>query len=77
MAVNYIYELFSEAYFSQDTIELATKCEKITRRMSHRPMTADNDAFEQFKKETILQQEKLLSLHPQLKEAMTRTLKNH
>lgn len=77
MAVNYIYELFSEAYFSQDTIELATKCEKLTRRMSHRPMTADNDAFEQFKKETILQQEKLLSLHPHLKEAMTRTLKNH
>ena len=77
MAVNYIYEVFSEAYFSQDTIELATKCEKLTRRMSHRPMTADNDAFEQFKKETILQQEKLLSLHPQLKEAMTRTLKKH
>lgn len=76
MAVNYIYEQFAETYFSRETKELASKCEKLTRRLEHRLMTADKKAFEQFKKETQIQQENLLSLHPQLKEVMTRTYKN-
>lgn len=76
MTVNYIYEKFAEAFFTRETIDLASKCEKFTRRLVHRPMTADKEAFEQFKSDTLTLQQNLLSLYPQLKEAMTRTYKN-
>lgn len=75
-AVNYLYEKFADTYFTRETIELAAKCEKLTRRMNHKQMTADTEAFELFKKETIIQQQNLLSLYPQLREAMARTYKN-
>lgn len=76
IAVNYIYEQFAKSLFSDETAELAAKCEKLTQRMAHRPLTSDKEAFEQFRQETINQQQALLSQHPQLRDAMTRIYKN-
>lgn len=39
-AVKYIYGIFSETYYSPSTLELARKCSRLTRRLSHRPLGA-------------------------------------
>lgn len=37
-AVRYIYEKFSATYFSPETMALAEKARRVTRRLAHRPM---------------------------------------
>lgn len=52
VAVDYIYNIFSQQYFSDDTKKLAAKCEALTRRLNHRFMTDDRVLIERFNSET-------------------------
>lgn len=71
-AVNYIYEAFSEAFFTPPTRELASKFLKFVKRLRHRPLTADTEAIRKFTAETEILKEQMLGSYPYIAEAITR-----
>jgi hypothetical protein len=47
-AIEYIWEKFTECYFTKETLELATRCRELDRALAHRPFdpaSADHKAF--------------------------------
>lgn len=69
-AVDYIYERFAESYFNGETRALAARCGKISRRMAHRQLTADDAAMDNFRHETHSLINQLLAEAPFLAEAI-------
>ncbi|MEF2642887.1 MAG: GSCFA domain-containing protein [Paramuribaculum sp.] len=69
-ASDYVFERFASAFFSAATLALAARCAKITRRLRHRQLTADDSAMQRFQDETSLQLDKLLAEAPYLAEAI-------
>lgn len=51
-AVEYIYESFQKTFYDKSTIEFASQCNKLTRRLSHRFMVNDPVRIKAFKNET-------------------------
>ena len=72
VAVDYIYEIFSQSFFSEETRNLAQECEKLTRRLTHRHMTDDLLAIEKFNQSTQQIIEKMLLSHPSLGSAINK-----
>lgn len=62
MAVDYVYSIFSQSYFTDETQRLAAKCRDIARRISHRPINPDS--YAQFAAETDDMIRRLLQQHP-------------
>lgn len=69
-ACDYIFERFSDSYFSEKTKSLAERCLKISKRISHRMISADPKAITEFRNSTESIIRSLLSEHPYLKEAI-------
>lgn len=69
-AVNYIYDIFANSFFSETTKQLTKECEKLTRRMRHRFMTDDATVIERFNHATDQIKQSLLMAHPYLKQAI-------
>jgi len=57
--VNYIYERFSETYFTKETQALNSKIRKLKLALSHRPFNADSEGHQLFLKQT---EEKIVAL---------------
>lgn len=74
VAVAYIYDCFSKSFFDEDTIALARRCEKITRRLLHRPMSDDELSVRRFADSTREALDALLSTRPCLKRAVDKIL---
>ncbi|MCQ2334606.1 MAG: GSCFA domain-containing protein [Paludibacteraceae bacterium] len=60
-AVDYVYERFTETYFSEETKQIATECEKLWLLKQHRPLHPNSEAFQKHllhiqQKEAELQQ---------------------
>lgn len=75
-AVDYIYERFSETFFTLQTIQEASQCEKLFKRLNHRFLTSDDEAIEAFNKSTLQLRDSLLQQYPEIKEALSRAEKN-
>lgn len=71
-AVGYIYRIFTESYCNQQTILLADDASRLTRRLSHRPMTDDIAAHAEFHNETIRLLHELASCHTGLDSTLDR-----
>lgn len=69
-AADYIYELFSATFFPPETIALSSRCLKLTRRMSHRQITGNQTAYDNFVRETDSIMQKLLNDYPCLKNSI-------
>lgn len=69
-ASDYVFERFASAFFSAETLALAARCAKISRRLRHRQLTADETAMRRFQNETRIQLDKLLTESPYLAEAI-------
>lgn len=69
-AVNYIYDIFADSFFSETTKLLTKECEKLSRRLVHRIMTDDMSAVERFNLATDQIKQNLLIAHPYLKQAI-------
>lgn len=74
VAIDYIYSLFSQSYMTDATRELARSCARITRRLSHRPMTDNVATIESFQSSTKQILDSLLLSHPYLNKAITNIL---
>lgn len=65
-AVEYIWERFSDCYFSDETKGLIREIAKISASANHRPFNSDNERHAIFKKNLLAQIEKLSAKHPNL-----------
>ena len=66
LAINYIWECFSEAYFSPATKNFLQAWEKIKKGLAHRPFDTESDAFQHFLREILLKIEQLKEKMPYL-----------
>ena len=66
VAVDYIYERFSEAYFSDETKQVITEVRKLNKALSHRPFDAGSDLYKKFKENNLKKIEQLKSRFPEL-----------
>lgn len=75
-AVEYIYERLAETFFSPQTIQAASQCEKLSRRLGHRHMSADQEAIRAFNESTAQLRDSLLNQYPVINEALSRAEKH-
>ena len=66
VAVNYIWERFSEVAFSQEQRELITQIERIKRASEHRPFNPQSDSHRKFCNKMKDEIERLCKAHPYL-----------
>lgn len=76
IACDYIYDIFAQSFFNNDTARLACESRKIAVRLRHRVMTDDSSQADRFKRESIDILNNHLLAHPQLKRAIQRRLTN-
>ena len=72
VAVDYIYDIFSQSFFDDDTISLAEKCVKLSKRLMHIPMGDDQDAVARFVQSTNQFKTQLLQQYPFLEAAISK-----
>ena len=60
LAIDYIWQKFKTAYFSESTYKLVSKCEKVMQAVNHRPFDAEGKAYRKHLEKT---KEKLIQLH--------------
>lgn len=72
VAVDYIYDIFSQSFFDDDTISLAEKCVKLSKRLMHIPMGDDQDAVARFVHSTNQLKTQLLQQYPFLEAAISK-----
>lgn len=64
VAVNYIWERFSETYFLKETTIIKKKLEQLRADLQHRPMFPDSKEYKAFIKNTEKRKEKILNEYP-------------
>jgi hypothetical protein len=52
-AIDYIWEKFTERYFTRETLELAVKCLELEKALSHRPFDASSAEHKAFLRSTL------------------------
>ncbi|MCM1349518.1 MAG: GSCFA domain-containing protein, partial [Firmicutes bacterium] len=70
VAVNYIYNIFSESYFSKQTQETAREARKLSARLEHRNLSDNNEAMKSFIADTIDTAHSLSRKYPELTETI-------
>ncbi len=66
LATNYIWEHFSESYFSKQTREMAKQVQQIRKAMEHRPFHPDDSAYRRFAQKNLAAIEGLVLSEPAL-----------
>lgn len=64
MAVDYIWEKFSDQYFRPETLEKIKQAEKIHAALQHKPMNPNSMSYKEFLYKTTKQIEKIESNYP-------------
>lgn len=64
-AADYVFGIFADSFFDQPTAALADECLRLTRRLSHRPLSGRPDPA--FIAATARQAEELAARHPYLR----------
>lgn len=72
VAIDYIYDIFSQSFFDEETKSVAEQCERLTRRLAHRPMSDDSEAVARFEKSTLEVKSQMLQQYPFLQRALTK-----
>lgn len=65
-AVQYIWEKFSTAYFSNYTLNQINQIQKIKRAAAHRPLKPDTDEYRKFAESQLKKIEAMLAEYPNL-----------
>lgn len=68
VGVDYIYQLFLDWHASATTRQIAEECERLTRRLDHRPMTENADSIDAFRRATADVIDRLCADYPYLKQ---------
>jgi hypothetical protein len=63
-AVDYVWNKFAAVYFSESTLAIINKVERIKRASQHRPLHADSPQAKDFQEKLIKEKEELKSQYP-------------
>ncbi len=66
MAIDYIWEGFQRAYFSENTLQILAQVKKVVQASQHRPFHPALPAHQTFLKKQLVQIEQLKNSHPYL-----------
>ena len=66
MAVDYIWECFSNCFFSKETAALMLEVEKINKSLSHRPLHPESGEYRQFIRQIELKINRIVEKYPKL-----------
>lgn len=66
LAIEYIWERFSETFFSDATIRLMKTVEEINRALTHKPFHPESDRYKDFIKQILFKIDKLKGEYPYL-----------
>lgn len=66
LAVNYVWEKFTESYFSEETNKLNQEIAKIQTALNHKPSDADTKAHQEFLAKTQKQISEIQLLYPNI-----------
>lgn len=64
VAVDYIWQKFSETFFSEETIHIKKQLEQLTADKAHHPLHPDSDEFKLFLKNINVREMNLLKQYP-------------
>ncbi|MDE6322519.1 MAG: GSCFA domain-containing protein [Paramuribaculum sp.] len=74
VAADYIFQLFSDSFFSPRTVSLANECKKLTTRAAHIRMTDNETSFSEFKQKTDIMARDLARTNPELSQPIANFL---
>ena len=66
LAVNYLWERFSDVFFSDETKKIMDECESIRKALAHRPFHPDSEEHKRFLGQIVLKIERLNRKYPYL-----------
>ena len=66
VAVEYIWERFSEVCFPAETRSFLAEWEAVAKALSHRPLHPESAAYREFLRQTMLKLERLTEKYPNL-----------
>ena len=66
LAVNYLWERFSDVFFSDETKKIMDECESIRKALAHRPFHPDSEQHKRFLGQIVLKIERLNGKYPYL-----------
>ena len=78
VAVEYIWQAFQATYLDDRSAQAVARCERIHKRLQHRPMSASRETVERFHADTasvvrnLIKEYPYLSDHPELQNALDR-----
>ncbi|MBR1544191.1 MAG: GSCFA domain-containing protein [Muribaculaceae bacterium] len=68
VAIEYIWQVFQSTYFDDFSSQAIARCERVRKRLNHRPMSASREAVERFQSDTRTVVRNLLKEYPYLAE---------
>lgn len=77
LAADIVFEQFAACFFSDTTIAAAHDCERWTKRLHHRQLTANREAFEAFRRSTLSAAQSLIQKYPSVRKAVERLIYTH
>ncbi len=66
MAVQYVWERFSSACFSEETLQIIEESENIRRGLAHKPFRPDSEEYKRFLGQIVLKIDRLNGKYPYL-----------
>ena len=67
VAINYIFEQFTETYLTDEAIRTADEIQKIKKSLAHRPLHPDSEEYQNFKKKLSQQIAAIVEKYPNVK----------
>lgn len=66
VAIEYIWQAFQATYFDDRSAQAIARCERVSKRLQHRPMSASREVVERFNADTQVVLRNLLKQYPYL-----------
>lgn len=68
VAVEYIWQAFQATYFDDHSAQAIARCERVTKRLRHRPMSANREVVDHFNADTLTVVRNLVKEYPYLED---------
>lgn len=68
VAVEYMWQSFQGAYMDDRAVQAVARCERVARRLGHRPMSNSREAVERFRTDTVTVVRNLVAEYPYVAE---------
>ena len=66
VAIEYIWQMFQATYFDDRSAQAIARCERVSKRLAHRPMSSNREVVERFNADTRTVVRNLVKEYPYL-----------